>query len=88
MSKNKTSAKLFPEAFAVDLHVLEDDYMIQSLERDKFVELCIHGSQGWQQGVSTPHNFSNFVALGCFYHYMCCHNVSVVNSIHVRIYTK
>jgi hypothetical protein len=29
--KNKTSAKLLPEALAVDLHVSEDDYMIQSL---------------------------------------------------------
>jgi hypothetical protein len=44
MSKNKTSTKLLPEALAVALHVLEDEYMVQSLERDKFVELCIHGS--------------------------------------------
>ena len=66
--KNKTSARLLPEALAVDWHVLEDDVMIQTLGREKFVELCIYGSQGWQQGVSTPsHTFSNFFVLYCSY---------------------
>lgn len=36
----------------VDLHVLEDEDMIRSLEREKFVEMCLHGSQSWQQGVN------------------------------------
>lgn len=53
-SKNKTGAKLLPEALAADLHVLEDEDMIRSLGRDKFVQLSIHGSQGWQEGVSKP----------------------------------
>ena len=51
-SRHKSGAKLLPEALAVDLHVLEDEDMIMSLGREKFVELCIHGSQGWQDGVS------------------------------------
>lgn len=51
-SRHKTGANLLPEALAVDLHVLEDEDMIRSLGRPKFVELCIHGSQAWQEGVS------------------------------------
>jgi hypothetical protein len=50
-------AKLLPEVLAADLHVLEDEDMIKSLGRDKFVQLSIHDLQGWQQGVSTySHN--------------------------------
>ena len=51
-ARNKSGAKLLPEALAVDLHVLEDEDMIRSLGREKFVDLCIHGSQGFQEGVS------------------------------------
>ena len=50
-AKNKSAVKLIPEALAADLHVLEDEDLIRSLGREKFVELCIHGSQGWQEGV-------------------------------------
>ena len=47
-----TTANLVPEALRVDLHVLEDDRMISWLGRKKFVDLCIHGTSGWQDGVS------------------------------------
>ena len=47
-----TTAKLVPEALEVNLHVLEDERMIAWLGREKFVELCIHGTSGWQHGVS------------------------------------
>ena len=50
--KKRTMVNLLPKALAVDLHVLEDENIIRSLGRDKFVELSIHGSQGWQHGVS------------------------------------
>ena len=36
----------------MDLYILEDEDMIRALGRDKFVDLSIHGSQGWQNGVS------------------------------------
>jgi hypothetical protein len=52
-----TTANLLPEALAVDLYVLEDEIMIRSLGRDKFVQLSINGSQGWQHGVSVPSPF-------------------------------
>ncbi len=52
--KKWTAPRLVPKALAVDLCVLEDEEMIRSLGRDKFLELSIHGSQGWQQGVSVP----------------------------------
>ena len=52
-----TTANLLPEALAVDLHVLEDEIMIRSLGRDKFVQLSINGSQGWQHGVSAPSQY-------------------------------
>ena len=52
--KKWIAANLLPEVLAVDLHVLEDEDMIRSLDRDKFVQLSIHGLQGWQQGVSMP----------------------------------
>ena len=65
VAKNMNGVKLLPEA--ADLHVLEDEDMIRSLGRDKFVQLSIHGSQGWQQGVSKPLHklFFNFL-LSCF----------------------
>ena len=37
VAKNRTGAKLYLEALAVDLHVLKDEDMIRSLGRDKFV---------------------------------------------------
>ena len=51
-ARNKLGAKLLPKAVAVDLHMLEDEDMIRSLGREKFVNLCINGSQGFQEGVS------------------------------------
>ena len=50
-ARNKSAVKLIPKALAADLHVLEDEDLIRSLGREKFVELCRHGSQGWQEGV-------------------------------------
>ena len=47
ISKNRSGAKLFLEVFAVNLHVVEDEDMIRSLGRDKFVQLSIHSLQGW-----------------------------------------
>ena len=52
--KKWTTTKLVPKTLVVDLHVLEDEEMIRSLGRDKFVQLSIHGSKGWQQRVSVP----------------------------------
>ena len=67
VSKNMSGMELLPEAFAVNLHVVKDKDMIRSLGRDKFVQLSIHGSQGWQQGVNTPsHNLSYYFLLACF----------------------
>lgn len=51
-ARHKSGAKLLPEALAVDLHVVEDEDMIRSLGREKFVDLCINGKQGFQEGVS------------------------------------
>ena len=48
-----TTANLVPEALRANLHVLEDDRMISWLGRWKFVDLCIHGKSGWQDGVSS-----------------------------------
>src|ERR1700737_574965 len=48
-----TTANLVPEALRANLHVLEDDRMISWLGRRKFVDLCIHGKRGWQEGVSS-----------------------------------
>ena len=69
VSKKRSGAKLLPKALAVNLHVLEDEDMIRALGRDKFVQLSMHGSQGWQQGVSIhSHNLSYcyLLALFCF----------------------
>ena len=62
--KKCTTTNLLPEAFAVDLYILEDEDMIRALGRDKFVDLSIHGLQGWQHGVSAllEHSFLSCIS--------------------------
>ena len=47
-------AILVPDALYAQLHVLEDDRMISWLGRDKFVDLSIHGTNGWQYRGKCP----------------------------------
>ena len=81
-TRNRTAARLLPEALAADWHVLEDEDMIKSLGREKFVELSVHGPQGWQPGVSTPsHNLFCCCLLPCFCLFGC-----MLCTLHQQIY--
>ena len=47
------TAILVSKGLATNLHILEDDHTILWLGKDMFVELSIHGTSGWQIGVSS-----------------------------------
>ena len=72
-----TTTNLVYEALHVNLHVLEDDRMTSWLQRKFFVELCIHGTNGWQDGVSLLTFTFNLYSLQCSLIIWCPSTLSI-----------
>lgn len=79
----------------MNLHVVEDGEMIRWLGREKFVQLSIHGTLGWQIGVSAHSyyqigffsyclfKFEGFFLLFFFWFWGSLHFESLVSAITV-----
>lgn len=91
-----TITNIVLETLDVNLHTLEDDHMISWLGKQKFVELCTHGTSSWQKGGSflpfTAISFSFLVFFISIYisHqglFMAVHGLKLLNMLEVLVIT-